>query len=378
MKMKTHRTAFFSTISILSIALFAARPTLGAPGPEPCEGPALAAAADDNRSDDDRSDDDCSVKTEAIAFVVFNPGDPLPSTLSGVRYHQGRVARKTAIVLVHGSAFGHEIWDFDADASVARNLARAGYVVIAYDRLGVGASPYERPKGFGYALTIENHRDMLHQVVAQVKDGSYTVTRQGGDAEPAEAPSTTVVLIGHSAGGAIVGGYAGKYGDVAAVVQASWSNSPSPATLALVASVVLPQLATGDDYFDFFGGSAEYCREFTLYMPGMDPARAAAFCAPPFPRDPAGAFVSLRAAVAANKLFIRQVGSRLPVLLTWAREDFPVPQGAQDAETRYWIENCGCDVESWTQEDAGHAFQVHLSMPTFTDEVVSWLHSRGL
>jgi hypothetical protein len=63
------------------------------------------------------------------------------------------------------------------------------------------------------------------------------------------------------------------------------------------------------------------------------------------------------------------------VLLAWADHDFFFPESS---ETDYWKGHCGCDVESWTQPDSGHAFVAHRSMPTFTTEVVTWLASKGL
>ena len=51
----------------------------------------------------------------------------------------------------------------------------------------------------------------------------------------------------------------------------------------------------------------------------------------------------------------------------------------KDAEEfRYWQAHCGCDVESWTQPETGHALYAHRSMPAFTDKVVTWLGSKGL
>lgn len=312
--------------------------------------------------------DQGGVAAEPVQFEAQNPGDPLPVTLSGVRYRRGPVTPDVpAIVLVHGTASTHRIWDWDREHSVARSLASAGYVVIAYDRLGFGASPYDRPKS-GYLLTLENQRDMLHEVVEQVKEGSYLAAAPGGARFRADAPSPTVVLIGHSAGGAIVGGYAGKYGDVAAVVQATWSNPPRNIEPAL--ERVLPQLAAGNDYFDFFGGDPSYCAQFALHLPGIDPAVADAFCTPPFSPSPAGEFLSVPAAVAANQAFIAMVGPRLPVLLTFADNDFPITDEGARAEAEYcW--NGDRDVEVFEQPDSGHAFQLHQSIPAFIERVVT-------
>ena len=55
---------------------------------------------------------------------------------------------------------------------------------------------------------------------------------------------------------------------------------------------------------------------------------------------------------------------------------FPPDRNAREVE--YWTAHCGCDVESWTQQGTGHALIAHMSMPTFTSKVVTWLGSKGL
>src|SRR5207244_1819994 len=84
--------------------------------------------------------------------------DPLPSTLYGLRYTYGHPTNSTpAIVLVHGIASSTANWDFTPSWSVARQLARAGFVVISYDRLVVGKSLFDRPTGAS-VLQIPNKR----------------------------------------------------------------------------------------------------------------------------------------------------------------------------------------------------------------------------
>jgi pimeloyl-ACP methyl ester carboxylesterase len=323
------------------------------------------------------------VFTESLCFVVQNPGDPQPSDIYGVRYHLGRVTPKSdVIILVHGSATSHVVWDFAPGYSVANNLARAGYVVIAYDRLGFGQSPYLRPKGFGHLLTLRSQQEMLHQIVGQVRAGAYALSRDGKcpSQDPhAVAASSRIILIGHSAGGAIVGGYAGRYRDVAAVVQTAWSNQgPSLDALAQLTRIVAPQLAAGQDYVYFFDNRPD-CERFAFYMPGMDPDLALAdrVCNPNnFVASPAPDFTDDAAVSQTNNAFITQVGPGLPVLLASADHDFVFPTDRETADAQYWKDNCGCDLTSWVQTDAGHVVQLQESMPTFTAEVISWLRSR--
>ena len=120
------------------------------------------------------------MRTDDVCFTVHNQGDPVASRVYGVRYYVGVPDEKTkAIILVHGNSVTHAFWDTREDFSVARRLAGAGYLVIAYDRLGYAKSPYIRPRGAGYALTLHSQRVMLHEMVTQVKAGSYTFGRDG-------------------------------------------------------------------------------------------------------------------------------------------------------------------------------------------------------
>src|SRR5437588_9243598 len=83
-----------------------------------------------------------SLSIQTVCFTVHNTGDPLPSTLYGLRYTYGQPKDSTpAIVLVHSIASSTANWDFTPSWSVARRLALAGFVVISYDRLGVRQEP---------------------------------------------------------------------------------------------------------------------------------------------------------------------------------------------------------------------------------------------
>src|SRR5690349_12250502 len=153
---------------------------------------------------------DGQMRVESVCLPVTNPAGG-PSLLYGQRFTDGSVSSaRPAIVLVHGIASSTENWDFSPTWSVARALASAGYEVFSYDRLGYAKSSWYSQPGGGYMLTTQAHRSMLHDVVADVKTGSYGVSASGdcsGSTTPARTHSRRVVIIGHSAGGWIVAGY---------------------------------------------------------------------------------------------------------------------------------------------------------------------------
>ena len=322
-----------------------------------------------------------AVQTDEACFTVHHEGDPEPHPVYGVRYYRHEPGPRTRVItLVHGTSVTHGFWDVHRDFSVARRLAAAGYLVIAYDRLGYGKSPYPRPRGAGYTLTISSHRSMLHEIVGQVKAGSYTFgTESGCPAPPGPAvglASASVVIIGHSAGGGVVSGYPGRYHDVDALVQAGFNNQGfSPEAALYFTRVFTPQAAAGDDYWALAPTDAD-CEQAVLYPPGIVRSLFPGFCRPPsFGKAPAGELPGAGRMYVENRSAIEQVGPGLPILLAWVDHDFFFPDAG---ETAYWKAHCGCDVESWTQRDSGHAFVGHRSMPTFTTEVVRWLTSKGL
>jgi pimeloyl-ACP methyl ester carboxylesterase len=313
-----------------------------------------------------------SVRTDEVCFAAHNPGDPQPVALYGRRFSErAPTSRSIAIVLVHGGGPTHRYWDARPDFSVARNLARAGYLVIAYDRLGYGRSPYDRPRG-GYRITGSGGRAMLHDVVGQVKEGSYRAAVDGSCATPGAplGPGTpTVVVAGDSFGGAIVSGYPGTYGDVAAAIPTDFAGYFVPLQSS--------QLAAGDDYLKVVPDE-EKCTRWALHVAGVHPSVRTAWCARGYGPWPAGEFVAAPAFLAENLAATAMVGPDLPVLLVFPDHDAVFPPDRAAAEFAYWKRNCGCDVEFYAPPDAGHAVAAHTAMAEYTRTIVAWLASKGL
>jgi alpha-beta hydrolase superfamily lysophospholipase len=324
-----------------------------------------------------------SVRTDQVCFTVHNDGDLQPSTVYGVRYSTGaRALAAPAIVLVHGVSPTHEYWDLRPDFSVARNLAAAGYTVFSYDRLGWGHSPYDRPQG-GQRLTLSAAQSMLHEIVGEVKAGSWSAPAEGGcsvaGGEPGGPAIPRVIVIGASAGGAIVSGYPGHFHDVAAAVPVVWSNQGfSPEFSRYFAEAATRGAGTANDYYRLVPDE-QSCRRWVLYPAGVNPVFEPAFCRDGYgPAAPAGELTFSGRLVAENLASISRVGAGLPVLLVFADHDAIFPPDHPTAEFGYWKAHCGCDVEGWTASDAGHGLVVHTAMPAFTDKVIGWLAAKGL
>jgi pimeloyl-ACP methyl ester carboxylesterase len=285
-------------------------------------------------------------------------------------------------VLVHGIASSTANWDFSPTWSVARALAKAGYVVFSYDRLGYAKSSYFDHPGAGFTLTTSAHRSMLHELVGQVKSGGYTTTA-GSDCSGPKQPSTMqnrlVVIIGHSAGGWIVAGYPGKYHDVAATIQTAISGSLSPPGSPFGQSEGGGFRSDPDhsDYFHFFE-TRQNCEDFNIYPPGAVRSVVDIACAPPFLLSPWGEIAALGEMYAENDLYISMIGPSIPVLLTSGDHDTTAPPDVAKNDYDYYRANCGCDVTQWIVPDTGHLFMAHKSLAAWVDYVVGWLSSRGI
>ena len=365
--MRRHR----SLAMLVSLGLSGLLPVVA--GPEPADAAPTEAPAAGS-----------SVHTDEVCFSVHNEGDPATNEVHGVRYYLGAPGPQTkVIILVHGHSVTGSFWDLRPDFSVARRFAEAGYLVIAYDRLGYRKSPYLRPHGAGWTLTLSSQRAMLHEIVTQVKTGAYTSSGDGpcgmGHVPVVGLASTTVILIGHSTGGAIVSGYPGTYHDVAAAVPTGWNNQGlPPEATAYVVRTLGPEYAKGNDYATLFP-TEEGCQTALLYLPEVVSTLRPGICSHShFVAAPAGELGTTPKTYAENLAAITRVGPGLPVLLAFEDRDFFFPADRNAAEVQYWSAHCGCDVESWTQTGTGHFLSAHNSMPTFTAKVVSWLASKGL
>jgi len=322
------------------------------------------------------------VTVESVCFVAHNLIDPTPVALVGARWSVGEIqAGQPTVLLVHGGAATHEVWDGPPGYSVARALAHAGYNVVAYTQLGYGASTYDRPKG-GYLITDEGQQEMLHEVVSQVRAGSYVVAPADACASSGATapPSGPIVILGHSSGSAIASGYAGRYHDVDGVVLAADSTAglSSDAALALGIAGVMDGL-DGDDYVRLFDRAS--CERFLVYQvdDAIDPALVPIVCDPSnFEPQPAGVGGTGPFFADASQVFITRTGPDIPVLLAWADHDAIVTPDLQATYSVFWRDHCGCDVETWSQAGAGHAFMWHRSLPTFIDRVESWLAAKGI
>jgi pimeloyl-ACP methyl ester carboxylesterase len=335
---------------------------------------------------------------EDVCFTVNNPGDPIPSTLRGTLFQtkKQRRSRSTALLLQHGAVSERSAWSGGAPVvegthDAARSLAKRGYAVFAIDRLGYGESRDERPLGSGLLLTPDGYIEMTHQMVTQIRAGSYTDCA----GKAAGRGTARVVLSGFSSGAAIVEGYATRYHDIDGIVPMAWSNQPelSAAFRSLVFGAVVPQLAAGKDYIEFSldgaDGYSESCERLFFYPPGMRDDALEQLCgrdyyaetAFPTPSGEAGS-PALQANTVAT---IGNVGP-IPALLVFSDRDALSPgpdhHGADPdvvtPEIAMWRNGCNREVSVYIQPNAGHVGLFHRTSEQVTDGIQDWLHDHDL
>ena len=337
------------------------------------------------------------VNAEDVCFTVNNTGDPVASTVRGTLFRSTKKPRSTstALLLQHGAVSERSAWSGGAPVikgthDMARSLASQGYAVIAIDRLGYGESPYERPPGSGSLLTPDGYIEMTHQMVTQIRAGSYTDCA----GKAAGRGAARVVLSGFSSGAAIVEAYATRYHDIDGIIPMAWSNQPElSATFQELIGVLAPQVAAGKDYGEFFldgaDGYSEFCERFLFYPSGMKAGALKQLCGPdyyaetafPTPSGEAGIF-ALKATTTAT---IGNVGPT-PALLVFSDRDaaFPGPDhhgtdpDVVTPEIAIWRNGCNCEVSVYFQRDAGHVGLFHRTSKRVTNTILDWLDDHDL
>ena len=338
------------------------------------------------------------IRGAPVCFTVNNPGDPIASTVRGTLFRSRKRlhSRPTALLLQHGAVAERSAWSggspvIEGTHDMARSLARRGDAVFAIDRLGYGDSPYERPPGSGFRLTLDGYIEMTHQMVAQIRAGSHTDCA----GNVAGRGAARVVLSGFSSGAAIVEGYATRYHDIDGIIPMVWSNQPQlSAAFQTLIGVVASQIAAGKDYVEFFldgaDGYSEFCETLLLYPRGMRGDALEQLCGPDYYAQtawptPSGEMVSGPDLMARTIATIGNVGPT-PVLLVFSDRDATFPTGDHRGadpdvvtpEIAMWRSGCNCDVSVYLQKNAGHVGLFHRTSKQLTKRILKWLDDHDL
>lgn len=329
------------------------------------------------------------IAIEHACVVVSGPPGDAPQTLGGIVWHDGSLDdSKAALVLVPGGGSLAHYWDGDTPAlgvanasTLPRQLARAGYAVFSFDRLGMGESPYE---GDGHRVTPGLYATHAGEAVAAVRAGAYAT---GAQCDGEGTPVAPVVLGGHSYGAVIAQVHAGDpQDDIDGLLLLNYvPGGGNPGFVAMVAQCVARQEVadpTADAVYPFCPGEDGWSQELcytTTWPPGSSEEVMRAYCDnAELHKEPTGALGDFGSMVGAT-LLPRPVGA-IPVLSITADHDCTLNRGDACDDTTgvdrgldVYAQTCGCDLTTHRNANMGHNHMTHLHQWIVGAQVTAWM-----
>lgn len=174
-----------------------------------------------------------SASCSNVSYAVKELGTTYTMRGTLCRPPKGKRARAAAL-LVHGDTYSRVYWDFPDEPSrysAARILAADGYMTLAIDRLGSGASDLPPNDQF----TPDVGADAIHQVVSQLRRLAAKETSTG-----------RVFAAGHSGGSTVVLRESVEFGDVDGLILTGFMHGFGPASKVVEATF---HLASEDPAF---------------------------------------------------------------------------------------------------------------------------------
>lgn len=320
-----------------------------------------------------------TVKSLPVAFQVKNTNTTaVPCTSDGATYTvRGHLTgprsalvrpgpRRGVTLYLHGLGLGEWLWRFRQVPryDFAAGMARAGHVSVTVDRLGYGAS--DKPFS-GRSSCIGSQADIAHQIVGQLRAGSYGVS--GGLAHSFKR----VALAGHSAGGQISITEAYTYRDLRALIVVGFSFSNLPRGNDEFGFERIACNSGGDPVagltdYAFFGRTDAGFRS-TMFHSAPKAVQDAAIKLH-YP-DPCGDNYSLIAAIARQPANAGKV--KVPVLVVCGRNDvLYAPFGCEAQAERF---SKGRTV---ILRNTGHGVPLERAAKTFRQRLGRFLDRSGL
>ncbi|HEX6342097.1 alpha/beta hydrolase [Umezawaea sp.] len=262
-------------------------------------------------------------------------------------------------IMVPGTTYDHHYFDLDGGgvASQARQAAREGWLVIALDRVGTGASSKPRAAAVTTAVQVASIRHVVDEV-----DGMY----QG----------LPIVLVGHSYGSVVAAGVAAASDEVDALVVTGFlyrRTAPSfegfPELVPAATDPVLGGKGLPADYLTTAPGS----RTFFYHLPSTNPATPTA--------DERTKTTTTAAEVPgfgqefASRAFAKEV--RVPVLVVVGDRDHLYrgnDPAAFEPDQRSAF-SAAADVRVAVIPNAGHDLALHRDAPSTTALIDRWASS---
>lgn len=282
-----------------------------------------------------------------------------------------------AALYVHGLSYGEFFWRFEGSPATpvsgydyATEQASSGLTSVVIDRLGYGSS--DKPPGQQVCLGSE--ADYLHQIIGQLRSGSYGV----GNSMPAPRFGP-IALAGHSAGGYMVQAESYSFNDVDALLifsfadqgQSPVATTTSAQTQSICAQGGMPPTGASEpEGYAYFGQTDQEFQQDHFFNANPRVVQAATQLRT---RDPCGDTGSILQAEAADYANLSQIS--VPVLLMEGANDALFPPPAQQQQKGLFTGSH--DVTQITLPDTGHAIALGRTAPQFRATVADWLLQRG-
>lgn len=273
----------------------------------------------------------------------------------------------TVTLYVHGTNTGEWIWRLNVDGyNYVQALAERGHASVTIDRLGYGSSDLPTPNGF--ASCTGAHADIAHQIVQQLRDGSYDVEGR------ASTPFSRVFMAGHSSGALLAEIVAYSFGGVDGIILTGWAAiGLTEETIRRFFVAYEWCLAGGQpisrsdepDGYVFFDQTREDFLAGGLSLEA-DP-RVSAAVASLHSRNPCGVMVSEPMAILMDLDRLDEI--QVPVYLVFGEKDV-LRQGVASYPSFFTGSD---DVTDMTVRDAGHFLTIDVNASTVYDGVADWL-----
>jgi pimeloyl-ACP methyl ester carboxylesterase len=277
---------------------------------------------------------------------------------------------RAATLYVHGLGFGEWFWNFKAvpGYDYASLQAKRGHTSVVIDRLGYDASGHPD----GNASCLGGQADIAHQIVQQLRKGSYAV--ETGKA----VRFKRIALAGHSAGGEIADIEAYSFKDVDALLVMSFSYSNLPRAQIALGPTRDKCLAGGEPAepglpsgYAYFGQPTAADYQAIMFAKAAKPVLDAASALRN--RDPCGDTNSIVPALLQQRPLIAKI--KVPVLIVCGTRDALYSSlGCVQQQERYTHSRSN---KLELVKGAGHALTLEGAAATFRKKVARWLGRYG-
>jgi pimeloyl-ACP methyl ester carboxylesterase len=277
---------------------------------------------------------------------------------------------RAATLYVHGLGFGEWFWNFKAvpGYDYASLQAKRGHTSVVIDRLGYDASGHPD----GNASCLGGQADIAHQIVQQLRKGSYAV--ETGKA----VRFKRIALAGHSAGGEIADIEAYSFKDVDALLVMSFSYSNLPRAQIALGPTRDKCLAGGEPAepglpsgYAYYGQPTAADYQAIMFANAAKPVLDAASALRN--RDPCGDTNSIVPALLQQRPLIAKI--KVPVLIVCGTRDALYSSlGCVQQQERYTHSRSN---KLELVKGAGHALTLEGAAATFRKKVARWLGRYG-